>query len=87
MTLQEILEAIDQLPVDEVEQIKAHILAREATLSSEPASNDLESMAGLFQATVTDLSINARDYLRDIFQNKRDPRVCGCDVKLFRLLQ
>ncbi len=72
MTLQEIIEAIDQLTLGEVEQVKAHLLDREAALSSEPQSNDLERMAGLFQAQVTDLSTNARDYLRDILQNKHD---------------
>lgn len=72
MTLKEILEAIDQLTVDEMEQIKNHIVERETSLGSEPARTDLESMIGLFDADVTDLSVNARDYLRDIMQNKHD---------------
>lgn len=72
MTLQEILEAIDQLTTGEMDQVKTYIVEREASLGSEPESNDLESMAGLFQATVTDLSVNARDYLRDIIPHKHD---------------
>ncbi len=72
MTLQDILEAIDQLTVDEIERVKTHIVERESSLGSEPESRALESMAGLFWANVTDLSINARDYLGDIIQNKHD---------------
>jgi hypothetical protein len=72
MTLQEILEAIDQLTVDEVKQLKTYVVEREASLGSEPQDTDLESMAGLFKANVTDLSVNARRYLREIIQNKHD---------------
>jgi hypothetical protein len=70
MTVQEILDAIDHLTAGEVEQIKAHILDRERGSSGEGESSDLERMAGLFIAEVTDLSTNARDYLRDIIQQK-----------------
>ena len=72
MTLQEILEAINQLTIDEMEQVKTHIVERESALGSPPLDNDLESMAGLFEASVTDMSVNARDYLRGIFQEKYD---------------
>ncbi len=73
MTLQEIIDAIDQLTIREIEQIKAHIWDRERTpVSDVDESNDLERMSGLFHAEVTDLSTNARDYLRDIFQQKHD---------------
>ena len=72
MTIQEIIEAIDQLSAAETVQIRAHLLERESTLRSEPVSDDLERMAGLFHSNVTDLSTNARNYLRDIFQNNDD---------------
>ena len=65
MTVQEIIEAIDHLTTGELEQIKAHILERESSVGSEPESDDLERMSGLFRAEVTDLSTNARDYLRN----------------------
>jgi hypothetical protein len=70
MTLQEILEAIDHLTFEEMEQVRTRIVERESYLASEPESDDLESMLGLFQSTVTGASVHARQYLRDIFQNK-----------------
>ncbi len=75
MTLQEILDAIDQLSTDEVDQIKAHLGENPAS-GSEAKSNDLERMSGIFEADVSDLSINAREYLRDIFQNKHERSGC-----------
>ena len=74
MTLQDILEAIDHLTVEEMEQVRTHIDERESHLASEPESDDLECMLGLFQSSVTDASVNARQYLRDIF---RDSNACS----------
>ncbi len=70
MTLQEILAAIDHLTVEEIEQLRTRIIERESSLASEPESDDLESMVGLFRSNVTDASVNARQYLRDIFLEK-----------------
>ncbi len=70
MTLQDILKAIDQLTIEEMEQVRTHIDERTSYLASEPESDDLESMLGLFRSNVTDASVNARQYLRDIFQDK-----------------
>ncbi len=70
MTLQDILEAIDQLTVEEMEQVRTRIDERESYLASEPESDDLESMLGLFRSSVTDASVNARQYLRDIFRDR-----------------
>jgi hypothetical protein len=70
MTLQEILEAIEQLTVEEMEQVRKRIVEREISLASEPESDDLESMLGLFRSSVTDASVHARQYLQDIFRDK-----------------
>ena len=70
MTLQEILKAIDQLTIEEMEQVRTHIVERESSLASEPESDELESMVGLFRSDVTDASIHARQYLHDIFRDK-----------------
>jgi hypothetical protein len=70
MTLQEILEAIDHLTVEEMEQVRSRIIERTSSLVSEPESDDLDSMLGLFQSNVTDASVNARRYLHDIFRDK-----------------
>ncbi len=70
MTLQDILEAIDQLTIEEMEQVRTRIDERESYLASEPESDDLESMLGLFRSNVTDASVNARQYLRDIFRDR-----------------
>ncbi len=70
MTLQDILQAIDQLTIEEMEQVRARIDERESYLASEPESDDLESMVGLFRSSVTDASVNARQYLHDIFRDK-----------------
>jgi hypothetical protein len=70
MTLQEILEAIDHLTVEELKQVRARIVERESSLASEPESDDLESMSGLFQSNITDASVHARQYLHDIFRDK-----------------
>jgi hypothetical protein len=56
MTLQEILEAIDHLTYDEMEKVRTRIIERESSLASEPESDDLESMSGLFRSNVTDAS-------------------------------
>ena len=70
MTLKEILDAIDQLSPDDMAQVKVHLLLDERQHGSQPTSTDLVSMAGLFQATVDDLSVNARDYFHNIMQAK-----------------
>lgn len=70
MTLQDILEAIDHLTIEEMEQVRTRIDAREFHLASEPESDDLGSMLGLFRSNVTDASVNARQYLRDIFRDR-----------------
>ncbi len=72
MTFQEILEAIDHLTFEEMEQVRTRIVERASSLTSEPESDDLESMLGLFRSDVTDASVNARGYVRQIFQEKRD---------------
>lgn len=66
MTLQQIIEAIDQLPPDELAQLKAHMVVQDITSTSEPVSNDLERMSGLFHSEVGDVSVHAREYLQDI---------------------
>ena len=70
MTLQEILEAIDHLTPEEMEQVRTRIIERESSIASEPESDDPETMSGLFRSSVTDASVHARRYLRDIFRDK-----------------
>ncbi len=70
MTLQEILEAIDHLTLEEMDLVRTRIIERESSIASEPESDDLETMSGLFRSDVTDASVHARRYLRDIFQDK-----------------
>jgi|GEM_PF-1348613 len=61
MTFQEMLEAVGHLTLAECE-----------ALLDRKSDNDLESMAGLFEASMTDLSIHAREYLHVTIQNVHD---------------
>jgi hypothetical protein len=70
MSLQEILEALDYLTIEEMELVRTRIVEREISLSHEPERDDLESMSALFQSDVTDASVQARQYLRDILRDK-----------------
>lgn len=76
MTLEQLLDEIDHLSVDERAKVKSHIVELDATdnepplFGTSPLDNDLMSIVGLIDTSVTDLSERSREYLQEIFWNK-----------------